>query len=99
MAGKGLEYDGTFTRKEQPVKIGEDPVFGRSLRDMIAMRMHWKEGVEIPFAFLEPVRLDHDRIVVFAIANGRPVTIETDSALFPSDELITQLRLIAEEGR
>jgi predicted ribosome-associated RNA-binding protein Tma20 len=32
--------------------------------------------------------------VVFLIVNGKPLMIEDDEHLFPSDTLITQLRLL-----
>ncbi len=34
------------------------------------------------------------KVIVFAVKNGEPITILDDFSLFPSDQLVTQLRLL-----
>lgn len=47
-----------------------------------------------PYSHLEAVRTK-DNVVVFVVTKaGAPVTIIDDLTLFPSDQLITQLRLL-----
>ena len=78
---------------------------------MIAMRMGWGpySGVPIrfgsdlsvtPFQFIEAVRaVGGGKTYVFVLTrDGKPVTLEDDSPLFPSDQLITQLRLLEQNG-
>lgn len=78
---------------------------------MIAMRLGWgpysdatiRFGADIsltPFQFIEAVRAgDGSKVFVFVLTrDGRPVTLEDDSPLFPSDQLITQLRLLEQNG-
>ena len=78
---------------------------------MIAMRMGWGpyNGVSIhmsatltqaPFQFIEAVRTnDNSKVYIFVLTrDGKPVTLEDDSPLFPSDQLITQLRLLEQNG-
>jgi hypothetical protein len=68
---------------------------GISLNDMIISRLR---GREPDFPFFEAHQISSDRFVVFIVANGEPVTLE-DGALFPSDNLITQIRLLIEAGK
>lgn len=35
-----------------------------------------------------------EKVVVFVIAGGQPVVLEDDASLFPSDTLVSQLRLL-----
>jgi hypothetical protein len=63
---------------------------------MIAMRLfrNAKEGHKVhPFQHMDAF-VDEHVAVVFIIHNNKPVTIEDDVYLFPSDSLITQLRLL-----
>lgn len=62
-------------------------------KDKIAMRMGWIEGHRIPFDFLECYVTD-SKAIVFIVNKAQHLTIEDDPGLFPSDSLITQLRLI-----
>jgi hypothetical protein len=68
-----------------------------SLTGLIAMRMKLDPWVA-PFEFIASHRISDDRYVVFLVVEGEAFTIE-DGALFPSDALITQLRLLAEKGK
>lgn len=61
---------------------------------MISMRLHFKSGDRFPLPHIDAY-VTKDVAVVFAIdKSNRPVIIEDDPALFPSDTLITQLRLL-----
>jgi hypothetical protein len=62
-------------------------------KSMIAMRLRLEDGMKWPFDFLETHWHD-DTVYVFLVANGKPVMLQDDAGLFPSDTLITQLRLI-----
>lgn len=63
---------------------------------MIQMRLSRgvKEGQKIlPFQHIDAY-VSEKTAVVFMVINDKPVTIEDDVGLFPSDNLITQLRLL-----
>jgi hypothetical protein len=50
-----------------------------------------------PFEFLHAYRMSPEKVVVFIVNKGDPLTLEDDGLLFPSDQLITKLRLIMPE--
>lgn len=60
---------------------------------MIAMRLRLDEGDRFPFQHLSTAKTD-DKVFVFVVQNDQPVILEDESALFPSDTLTTQLRLL-----
>jgi len=63
---------------------------------MVHMRMRWADGEMAPFAMCAVQ--DRDRVHLFCVKAGQePIVITEDFGLFPSDTLITQLRLI--EGK
>jgi hypothetical protein len=59
---------------------------------MISMRLHMHEGQAFPFHL--HAHLDGDMVYVFVVCNGKPVVIEDPWLMFPSDQLISQLRLL-----
>lgn len=61
---------------------------------MIAMRLRIPEGERMPFDDIH-TSLGKEKIFVFILQNDKPVVLEDDIGLFPSDALVTQLRLIA----
>jgi hypothetical protein len=65
-----------------------------SFQDMIRMRLGLTPGAPLPFQFIEHYKVSAEKHIVFVVQGGKPVIIE-DGELFPSDQLITQLRLIA----
>lgn len=71
------------------VDVSDDE--GRKI--MIAIRLRLDEGDIFPFEHLSSARTS-DKVYVFVVQNETPVTLEDDIALFPSDTLITQLRLL-----
>ncbi len=60
----------------------------------LAMRLRLVEGQQWPFDFLE-THLSGERVLVFTAIGDKHVVLEDASELFPSDALVTQLRLIA----
>jgi hypothetical protein len=58
--------------------------------EMILMRLHVSS---FPFEFIN-AHLSGEVVHVFVITEGKPVVFSDDYPLFPSDKLITQLRLI-----
>jgi len=79
--------------------VAQAPMRGRGMRhspdEMLAMRMGWN-GRKLPATFLrcEPV-LTETKAYVFVITAAREeaFVIEDDYGLFPSDTLITKLRM------
>jgi hypothetical protein len=65
----------------------DDPI---ELLGMLASRLRGK----FRFSHVHCQLLDPERVAVFLIANNQAVTIEDNYDLFPSDALITKLRLL-----
>ena len=53
----------------------------------------------LPFRHLHACYLDDENVAVIVVVNGKLVTIEDTAAMFPSDALISQLRLLADSIR
>jgi hypothetical protein len=64
-----------------------------TLMQMLAMRLHAHQGEVLPFRGLHLYR-EEDTVFVFFVHNGKPVVLEDGWPLFPSDQLISQLRLL-----
>lgn len=60
----------------------------------IAMRLHLRNGERLPFDHVSTAVTD-EKAFVFLVVKKQLVTLEDDINLFPSDTLITQLRLLA----
>jgi hypothetical protein len=60
----------------------------------IGTRLRLDVGEKLPFDELETA-LGDDKVYVMIVTNGKGVMLEDDRALFPSDTLVTQLRLLA----
>lgn len=74
----------------QPIQSWND-----TKRTLLYMRLELLEGGRIPFEFLEFMRGEDCVYVTVAKTRGdKPVVIEDDLGLFPSDTLVTQLRLM-----
>lgn len=71
-------------------------VYTRTLTPMglIAARLQVRPGEMCPFEFINAHRVSPEKVIVFIVQNGEPVVIHDDGMLFPSDGLITQLRLL-----
>ena len=66
-----------------------------SFEQMIAMRLHVPQGGMIPFDYLRCHRhRDNQRVSVFVVVDDKSLIIEDQWDLFPSDTLITQLRIL-----
>lgn len=68
-----------------------------TLLGMIAMRLRLCDGDRSPFDFIQAHKAAENKYFVFICQGDQAVTLEDDD-LFPSDRLITQLRLIMKEG-
>jgi hypothetical protein len=60
---------------------------------MICMRMRFADEQKLPMAFME-AHQSGDKVFVFIVHQGNPAIIEDDWNLFPSDAMITKLRLM-----
>jgi len=70
-----------------------DPLDDHTSRlKMLGMRLRW-EGDKIPYKTLHTHR-EGETIFVFLVVDGKPITLEDSAGLYPSDTLVTQLRLI-----
>lgn len=77
---------------------------------MICMRMKWgmfsdpgpdSAGFmmpQVPFEHIS-VHLTKEVAIVFIVSKGEPVTIKDDANIFPSDALVTQLRMLEEASK
>lgn len=71
----------------------------RSMQDyqrnqmLLCGRLKIKEGDQIPFNFIEMYVTD-EVAFVFVVNGKEHVTLEDDPNMFPSDKLITELRLL-----
>lgn len=63
-----------------------------SLREMLDMRMRWRKQ---PFSFIQ-LHKENETVFVFIVAGGVAQIMEDDANMFPSDALITKLRLLPE---
>jgi hypothetical protein len=72
----------------------------QNMMQMINMRMGWNvEDPKSPHRRVLPVQMkSRDRIVLFVVTGDEALIIEDDMALYPSDELVTKLRLIAQKA-
>jgi hypothetical protein len=65
----------------------------RLLRPSLAAGLRYlRDGDEMPF--MASTRVSDDVIVTFLVANGQPLMLEDDARMFPSDALITKIRLL-----
>lgn len=68
---------------------------GADLLHKIAMRLHVHEGALLPFQHIHAYKVDETKAIVLVVQDKQHVVIEDEWALFPSDKLVTQLRLLA----
>lgn len=60
---------------------------------LLFRKLYRKSRPVLPFEYLEVVEVK-DRMIVFVVHQGKPVVIEDELHLFPSDKLINALRLL-----
>lgn len=82
-----LRYGGMTNTK------AEDTLTPERMRGMIASRMRWSPA-GLHFDYLEARKLNSEQAIVFLVVGDKAVMIYDDINLFPSDTLITQLRLL-----
>ena len=63
-------------------------------KKMIGMRMHLKDGETYGVDHLSTA-VGSTKVFVFVVQDDKPVMLEDSVELFPSDTLITQLRLLS----
>lgn len=68
----------------------DDEIFRSAV---VRMRLRVREGAGMPFEFFGS-HATSETVYVFIVQNGKPVMLEDDPNLFPSDNLITQLNLL-----
>lgn len=61
--------------------------------NMLAMRLHMPEGAKLPFPYMSTA-LTNDKVFVFLVIDGQAVTLSDERAIFPSDGLVAQIRLL-----
>lgn len=84
--------------RNKPVPSYTNPIDNSfTLEGMIAMRLRIQQGSRIPFDHLNCAYVTPEKVAVFVVQNGQHMVLEDDANLFPSDTLITQLRLIMPE--
>ncbi len=101
-ASTGASATGVATQwPNPPIYRTEDDL----LHDMLNSRMRWYQqqlapaGHTIKYPTFTKVcthRLSPETIAVFVAINGKAIVIEDNADLFPSDTLVTQLRLLEE---
>lgn len=62
----------------------------------LAVRLKLNPFMACPFEFLQVHAVGSGKFLVFVVQNGEPIVL-TDGDLFPSDGLITQLRLLMKD--
>lgn len=74
---------------------GNGEIWKELKRRLLFMRLEIPEGQKIPFEFLEFMKgKDCVYVMVARTEEDKPIVIEDDVSLFPSDTLVTQLRLM-----
>jgi hypothetical protein len=84
------------TAIDRRVEVGYGFTASQRIADerMIYMRLHVLDGAAKLFDFLTTHRITENKVAVFVCNNGSYVVLEDNTDLFPSDTLITQLRMI-----
>jgi hypothetical protein len=98
--GGGGGGSGAVLSSGTPSWIYKEESYGRAQYErMIYMRLQAGKGegnlVDSIFDFLAVHKLNDEKMAVFVCNNGDYAVIEDDANMFPSDALITQLRMLA----
>ncbi len=83
-------YDAKRMQEEREAASMQSELYRMKL---LAMRLRIPEGNTLPYQDLF-TSLAGDKVFVFVVQDGQAVTLEDTAAMFPSDQLITQLRLL-----
>lgn len=81
---------------------GEEHTHSPTLLQQLAVRLRLPDASRMPFRFVNAHRVNDDRVIVFLVTENHagvvtPLVIEDDGNLYPSDALVTQLRLLIEK--
>jgi hypothetical protein len=104
-AGVKITWDDIQHRLENKMVKSPDPVEGSDEHLLEALHGRYFRGrvagpgerfnySEPKFSFIAAHKLNNEKVAVFVVRKGEPVTIIDDWALYPSDALLTQLRLL-----
>jgi hypothetical protein len=98
-AGIGIGTQAPYTGLAQGAQGRKPTPQGRftdgNMYSMLASRMGWNlVTASPPFDKCVPCKVTEEKAAVFIVTGGKAITIEDDLNLFPSDALITQLRLL-----
>jgi hypothetical protein len=78
-----------------PFKQGMNRFTDGNMYSMLASRMGWNlVTASPPFDKCVPCKVTEEKAVVFIVTGGKALLIEDDLGLYPSDALVTQLRLL-----
>jgi len=64
-----------------------------ALLRMLAMRMRWDTGASTGLEFISAHK-GNELVFIFIVREGQPMILEDDTNMFPSDALVTKLRLM-----
>jgi hypothetical protein len=68
-----------------------------NMTTMLASRMGWTVNAPAnPFRKVAPIKLNDEKIAIFVVHGDKALVLQDEVGLFPSDALVTQLRLLAE---
>lgn len=103
-----LRFNDTYDREEHASAMQLRGTMVSAM-SMLCMRMQWgpfNPSVAERDAFNPTVPFDHlsihrtpEKAIVFIVAKGEPVTLTDDNGLFPSDQLVGQIRLLEERQK
>jgi hypothetical protein len=95
-----INQEALNTRRYNPNPVPSNPSPLSSLIEseayrhkLLAMRLRIPEGTKMPYQDLFS-SLAGDKVFVFIVQDNQAVTLEDSTVMFPSDQLITQLRLL-----
>ena len=94
LLGETGSLTGTLTAGPGISPKDSDPIFSREGRlAMLQSRLRTKCVIDMGFDHLDTAYAG-DKIFVWLIVKGEPVTLTDEADMFPSDTLITQMRLL-----
>lgn len=69
-----------------------------NMHGMLQSRMGWNMyAPQCPHRKVVPFKLDDEKVAIFVVHKDKALIFEDEVGLFPSDGLVTQLRLLAED--
>lgn len=67
-----------------------------NLQQMLASRLCWGIDAKCPFQRVLPIKVTDETVALFVVTKDDALVLKDDAKLYPSDALITQLRLLME---